>query len=250
FAETNKGLALDTRKALRFIEASMPVLLFVMNGSLLVILWFGNKQIIADTTNVGDVVAVLNYALRTAMVISLFTFITMGFARGKASAERIAHLLNEEHEDVEQASLKGPQVTRGKISFKDLSFSYPNASYQALENISFTIQAGETVAFIGETGAGKTTIFQLIPALYEANEGTILIDDIPLSAYELESVRSSIGYVPQTPLLFTGTIRENIAFGLEDAREEEVIQAARDAQINDRIQAFPQQYDTIVGQKG
>lgn len=250
FTTANERLAKYTRKALRFIEASMPVLLFVMNISLLFILWYGNIRTIAGMTNVGDVVAIVNYALRIVMSISLFTFITLGFARAKASSERVSAILSLKDEEQTTATDGVRSISAGRISFQNVSFAYPETNKYAIENISFTIEPNETVAFIGETGAGKTTIFQLIPKLYDIQTGTIYIDDIPLQSFQLEALRNEIGYVPQAPLLFTGTIKENIAFGMKNATKKQIIHAAKVAQIHETITQFPEKYDTVVGQKG
>ncbi|HLS65974.1 MAG TPA: ABC transporter ATP-binding protein [Pseudogracilibacillus sp.] len=250
FMTANERLARHTKKALRFIEASMPVLLFTMNISLLFILWYGNVRTIAGTTNVGDVVAIVNYALRIVMAISLFTFITLGFARAKASAQRVNSILTVEEEERTTKDDGVVTVPAGSITFQNVSFTYPETDKYALERVSFTIAANETVAFIGETGAGKTTIFQLIPKLYDVQDGVIYIDNMPLQSFQLEALRKQIGYVPQAPLLFTGTIKDNIAFGMKDASEEQIIHAAKVAQIHDTIMQFPEQYDTVVGQKG
>lgn len=249
FKKSNEQLAKETKDTFRFVEASMPILLFIMNISLIFILWLGNKQTIAGTTNVGDVVAIVNYALRTVMAISMFTFIALAFSRAKASAERLEQILLE---DTASDTIKeyGQKVLHGKIQFKDVSFTYPGESVPVIENISFSIHPGERLAVIGATGSGKTTLFQLIPKLYEPQKGQIFIDDYPLSDYHIEELRNSIGYVPQSPLLFTGTIAENIKFGKEDATDAEVMQAAIDAQIHETIEGFPEKYETNVGQRG
>lgn len=254
FSKANKELATTTQTAFRFMEASMPVLLFVMNMSLLFIIWYGNRQTIAGTIEVGDVVAIVNYALRIVMAISMLAFITMAFSRAKASSERIDNVLNEAMEDIPTDTTfgnpKSRHITQGAIRFKNVSFQYPTSPIHILEKISFAIDGGSTLAVIGSTGSGKTTMFQLIPRLYEPNDGQIYIDDIPLIAYDPKTIRHDIGYVPQSPLLFTGTIADNLRFGKADATDEQIIQAAKDAQIHDTIMAFPKQYDTIVGQRG
>jgi len=251
FTKANKNLADSMRYTFRFIEASMPVLLFVMNLSLIFILWFGNVQSIAGQTSVGDIVAIVNYAMRVSMSISMFTFNILAFSRAKASAHRINHVLtvNVPSEAQNKADLS-IEVTKGKITYNQVSFTYPAANERVLEDISFTADAGEKLAIIGATGAGKTSLFQLIPRLYESSGGSIFIDDRPITDYTLDQLRGSIGYVPQTPLLFTGSVKENIAWGKQHASMEEIIQAAKDAQIHDTIMDLSEQYETKVGQKG
>lgn len=249
FSNANESLAAETRTAFRFVEASMPILLFVMNLSLLFILWFGNLQTIAGTTSVGDVVAIVNYALRTVMAISMFTFIALAFSRAKASSDRIAPILLE-HIKSEAPLQDEPKITKGKITFANVSFSYPDETVTILEDISFSVNPKEHLAIIGATGSGKTTLLQLIPKLYSPQSGMIYIDNIPIDQLSAESLRSNIGFVPQNPLLFTGTIADNIKFGKEHATEAEVIQATKDAQIHETIESFPDKYNAIVGQKG
>lgn len=250
FTDANKNLAKETQTAFRFMEASMPILLFIMNLSLLFILWFGNMQSIAGTTSVGDVVAIVNYALRIVMAISMFTFILLAFSRAKASAERLDVILDEEISEENLSAQMGLQITKGKVTFDNVSFAYPENKIAILENVSFTVNPHEKLAIIGATGSGKTTLFQLIPRLYGPDQGNIYLDDELIEKYNTESLRDTLGYVPQSPLLFTGTIAENIKFGKEDATLAEVIQAAKDAQIHDTIANFPETYDTVVGQRG
>lgn len=251
FTKANKELADTTRKTFRFIESSMPILLFVMNLSLIFIIWFGNAQSIAGQTSVGDVVSIVNYALRVSMAISMFTFIIMAFSRAKASAQRINNVLTVKVDSGDkQKADQTTTVAKGEIAYQHISFTYPGTNERVLSNISFSVHAGEKLAIIGATGSGKTTLFQLVPRLYEVNKGSILIDQQPITDYTFDQLRGSIGYVPQSPLLFTGSITDNIAWGKQNALTDEIIQAAKDAQIHDTIMELPNQYETKVGQKG
>jgi len=251
FMKANQGLATMTRKTFRFVETSMPILLFVMNLSLIFILWFGNIQSVAGETDVGDVVAIVNYALRITMSISMFSFIILAFSRMKASSERLREVLDVDSRLAQQADVDINQhITKGKITFQDVTFTYPSMPHPALERLSFTVQPQEQLAIMGATGAGKTTLFQLLPRLYDVDSGTIRIDDQPITYYSLDELRGSIGYVPQNPLLFSGTIQDNILMGKEDATDAEVEQAAKDAQIHELILRLPKQYDTLISQRG
>ncbi len=249
FSNSNQQLADETQTAFRFVEASMPVLLFVMNVSLIFILWIGNKQITAGTTNVGDVVAIVNYALRTVMAISMFTFLALAFSRAKASAERLEKILIEPVSS-EEVNTNNEKITDGTIECKHVTFTYPNQKTPVLENVSFSVLPRESIALIGATGSGKTSLLQLLPRLYEPDTGEIYMDGKPINSYPIEVLRKNIGYVPQSPLLFSGTIADNITFGKEEATAAEIEQAAIDAQIHDTINAFPDKYHTIVGQRG
>ncbi|SHH76984.1 ABC transporter ATP-binding protein [Virgibacillus chiguensis] len=253
FKKANQSLAERTRSTFRFVEASMPVLLLVMNMSLLFIIWLGNAQVVAGTTNVGDVVAIINYALRVSMSISMFTFIIMAFSRMQASTKRvndILHIHTEGAQNVDWSDTTVNHVQRGTISFQHVYFSYPAHKESVLHDITFNVKSGEKIAVMGATGAGKTSLFQLIPRLYKANHGIITIDDQDVTSYPLNQLRDSIGYVPQSPLLFTGMIKENIAWGKPRATMEEIIQAAKDAQIHETIMQLNERYETKVGQKG
>lgn len=251
FADANEQLALIMRKAFRFIETSMPILLFVMNLSLIFILWYGNSLAIAGETSVGNVVAIVNYALRVSMAISMLTFIILAFSRARASAERVNEVLQVKSDlvDFPENTTKSTSIN-GKISFSHVGFSYPKTNERALQDIDFTVNAGEKLAIIGATGSGKTSLFQLIPRLYEPQKGKILLDDKPITSYRLNELRRSIGYVPQTPLLFGGSVHDNIAWGKNNASRDDIIQAAKDAQIHDTILDLDEGYDTKVGQKG
>ncbi|WP_404458792.1 ABC transporter ATP-binding protein [Oceanobacillus kapialis] len=251
FTTANQELADRTRFTFRFVESSMPILLFVMNLSLIFIIWYGNTQAIAGDTSVGNVVAIVNYAMRVSMAISMFTFIIMAFSRMKASAERLGEVLDLEVDlkDSDQVN-HGNQITKGSVVFDNVSFAYPESEEDVVKDINFQVAPGEKLAVIGSTGAGKTSLFQLIPRLYDPTKGTVSVDGSPLSDYSLDELRGSIGYVPQSPLLFTGSVTDNIAWGKDQATTEEIMQAAKDAQIHDTIMQLDDQYETRVGQKG
>ncbi|MFA1818915.1 ABC transporter ATP-binding protein [Virgibacillus oceani] len=251
FMDANTELAARTRRTFRFVESSMPILLLVMNLSLIFIIWFGNVQATAGQTSVGEVVTIVNYAMRVAMSISMFTFIIMAFSRMKASANRLSEVLTLNTDTADQTSVnENAQVKDGKVEYQQVSFKYPSADNMTLKDVSFTVNAGEKLAVIGSTGSGKTSLFQLIPRLYDPSEGKIFVDGKEIQYYEMDTLRGSIGYVPQSPLLFTGSITENIAWGKNGASKEDIVKAARDAQIHDTIMDLPNQYETKVGQKG
>ncbi|MDR0139321.1 ABC transporter ATP-binding protein [Metabacillus idriensis] len=251
FTKANEELRSGTVSALRLMEIAMPVLLLVMNISILAILWFGSINVGTGDAKVGEVVAIVNYALRISSVLSIFSFIIMAFSRAKASAGRIIEVLDTEADltdslDAEETSV----IKKGEIEFKSVSFTYPGTNTAVLNNLSFTVNAGETIALLGATGSGKSSIFNLIPRLYDVSGGEIYIDGKNLLDMKLENLRGQIGFVPQESLLFTGTIRENIAWGKEGASLEEIKEAAINAQIHETIERLPNGYDTRVGQKG
>src|SRR5690606_27585766 len=140
--------------------------------------------------------------------------------------------------------------TAGKITFSHVVFAYPGTNTKVLQDITFSVQPGETVAILGATGSGKTSLFQLIPRLYDVVQGNVLIDDVDVKDRKLKELRKQIGYVPQEALLFTGTIKDNILWGKQDASLEEIMFAAKRAQIHETIEKLPLQYETVIGQKG
>jgi ATP-binding cassette, subfamily B, multidrug efflux pump len=251
FHSANEDLKDRTAKALRFMEIIMPLLMLVMNMALLSVLWFGSIDVAAGGAKVGEVVAIVTYVTRISSVFSIFSFIITSFSRARASAERVEEVFAAEidlkdGEEVDQNN----KVTEGEIVFKDVSFQYPFTRKHVLQEISFKVGAGETVSILGATGSGKTSLFQLIPRLYDATVGTVQLDGQPIRSIPLEEIRKNIGYVPQEVILFSGSVSENLLWGKEDATREEMIQAAMDAQIHETILNLANGYDTVLGQKG
>ncbi|RVT59110.1 ABC transporter ATP-binding protein [Niallia taxi] len=251
FIFASNDLRRNTEKALRLMEITVPLLLFIMNLCIIAILWLGSGQIAAGQTQVGDVVAIINYSLRITSSLSVITMLIMVVSRCKASADRLQEVFEMEEKDSNGNENASKQLEiNGKLEFKDVAFVYPNTEYNVLAGISFTVQPNEVIAVMGITGAGKTTLFQLIPRLYEPTKGAVYIDGTDIREYNLDSIRKQIGYVPQVSLLFTGTIKENIRWGNPFATDNEIVKAAKDAQIHDTIMKLPMKYDTRIGQKG
>lgn len=254
FNQSSDVLKDRTVRALRTVEITMPVVLLLMNISVIAILWFGSKEVSNGGASVGEVVAVINYAIRVTAALSIISWIIMALSRAKASVERVSEVLEMPEDFVDGAGSEDyeelPLIHDGRIVFDSVSFRYPGSDAVMLHHISFEVEAGQSVAILGATGSGKTSLFQLIPRLYEVEEGTIFIDDIDIQSITAEHLRKNIGFVPQEALLFTGTVRENIEWGKESATYEEIIEAAKRAQIHDTIMKLPKQYDTIVGQRG
>lgn len=274
FDRNNTQLMERTAKALRLIETTMPVLLLLMNISILVILWFGNWQMGIGGVSAGDAAAIVIYATRITGIFGLLSHILMSAARARASARRIQEVLQAEDRGEEtqvwedsraamgaEAEEEGPAAAAaeapclgkeilGKLEFEAVTFRYPGTSEPVLRDLSFVVQPGETVAVMGATGSGKSSMFQLIPRLFQPERGRILIDGIDIRDLPLEEWRRSIGMVPQEVVLFTGTIADNIRWGQNDASLDEVMEAAKHAQIHETILGLSEGYGTIVGQKG
>jgi ATP-binding cassette subfamily B multidrug efflux pump len=252
FSKASGDLRDRTVSALRLMETTMPILLLVMNMSLIGIIWFGNKELHTGGTQVGDVVAIVNYATRITAAFTPLSFIIMAVSRGRASAARLSKVLNESVDLTDDASkdLASLKEIRGAIQFDGVSFQYPESRTEVLRDISFKIDAGQTVAVIGATGSGKSSLFQLIPRLYDVTKGALTLDGEDVRSFPFDDLRKQIGYVPQEALLFSGTVQENIEWGKEEASLEEVIDAAKHAQIHETILNLPNQYQTVLGQKG
>ncbi|MFC0557436.1 ABC transporter ATP-binding protein [Halalkalibacter alkalisediminis] len=250
FNQSNEQLMEKTVSALRLMEVAMPVLLLLMNLAIMAILWFGSFSVNTGGTQIGEVVAIINYATRITSALTVFSMIIIVFSRARASAERISDVLESDSEEEVEQKPTTTLITDGSVSFHHVSFHYPTMNTYAVKDLTFHIQAGETLAILGATGSGKSTLFQLIPKLYEASEGQVYIDGKSLKDFSTFELRSNIGYVPQEVFLFSGTIKENIQWGNEHATMDEVVEAAKHAQIHDVIKSLPNQYDTKIGQKG
>ncbi|ANC75685.1 ABC transporter ATP-binding protein [Fictibacillus phosphorivorans] len=251
FEQASSELKEKTVSSLRLIEVSIPVLLFVMNIGILFILWFGSRQVSMGSVEVGEVVAIVNYSFRISSVLTIISFIIMAFSRAKASAQRIGEVLDTEIDLVESPDTDSSlTINKGAVEFKNVSFHYPESDVPVLRNLSFSVKPGETLAILGSTGSGKTSLFQLVPRLYDVTEGEVLVDGKNVMNYPIEKLRKGIGVVPQEAVLFTGSITENIGWGKEDATSDEIISAAVDAQIHETVEKLPNQYDTRVGQRG
>lgn len=251
FARTSGKLMSTTVSTLRLTETTMPFILLVMNAGIMAVLWFGRKDIASGSASVGEVVAVVNYSLRCIGAMSALSWVVVAFSRGRASAQRAQEVLGTE--DTAAGANKdqaGKVDIQGGVKFEQVSFSYPGSDIDVLTDISFEAKPGERIAIMGATGSGKSSLVQLIPRLYEEEEGTVLVDGVDAASIDEVNLRSSIGYVPQEVLLFSGTVRENIAWGREDATMEEIQEAARRAQIHETIAHLPNGYDTMLGQRG
>lgn len=266
FRKRSGELMQGTVSALRLSETTTPVLLLMMNAGILAVLWFGKIDIAAGNASIGQVVAVVNYALRTVGALSALSWIMASYSRASASAARTIEVLGTEDPSEEQWEEK-PESSRktvsnrmekkqedgrmkGEVEFSRVSFSYPGSDLKVLEDISFHVRPGERVAILGATGSGKSSLVQLIPGLYEPTGGDIAVDGKKIGLLGALRLRSGIGYVPQEVILFSGSVRDNIAWGREDAAFEEIQEAARQAQIHETILSLPQGYDTMLGQRG
>lgn len=237
---------LFTNRAMTFM---MPTMMFIMNGVSVLIVWIGSQGIDAGTIQVGDMMAFITYTMQIIMAFLMLTMVSVMLPRAAVAAERIDEVLESETliTDVkEPETITGP----GEVTFHDVSFSYPGAKEEVLKDISFSAKPGQTTAFIGSTGSGKSTLVQLIPRLFDVTKGSITVDGTDIRKIGLSSLRKNIGYVPQKGILFTGTINSNLKFGAEEASAETIEKAARIAQAEEFIETKPLKYETPISQGG
>ncbi|MHA6258895.1 ABC transporter ATP-binding protein [Sporosarcina sp. CAU 1771] len=251
FSKVANLLRRDTVQAMRLMELILPILLLVMNLSLMAVLWFGAIEIKDNGTQVGELVAIVNYAMRITGAFSMFSFLIVAFSRAKASSERMEEvLLANEDLEIQDVDVEKSKLFEGDLRFDHVSFRYPGNDQPILDEVSFHVSKGEKLAIMGATGSGKSTLLNLIPRIFEATEGDVFVGGKEVKEWGLRELRETIGFVPQQSVLFTGSILENLAWGDTDAHVDELEEAARKAQIHESIDAFPKKYETRVGQKG
>lgn len=251
FYDANQNLLQTSLKAFGVVVITMPLFGFVMNMAMVGVVWFGGFEVKYGHLQVGQLMAFINYTMQILfslmMIGNIFLFIT----RASASAERINEVLDCSIDVKSKENAIKKPIEFGKVEFRNVTFYYnQDEESPALENISFVANPGEIVGIIGTTGSGKSTLVSLIPRLYDVQEGEVLIDDINVKDYDVEVLRKSISIVLQDTILFTGSIKENIAWGNENATMEEIIQAAKAAQAHHFIMSFEKGYDTEVSERG
>jgi ATP-binding cassette subfamily B protein len=228
-----------------------PMVELLAGIGVLIVLWFGGRQVILGHLTLGEFVAFNSY-----LAMLIWPSIALGWVvnitqRGAASMSRLNEVFEEKPQITDSKVSDQMEAYRihGKIEFRNVSFRYRKDS-PVLSNVSFTIRAGTTVAFVGGTGTGKSSLLQLITRMYDPDEGEILIDDIPIQQIPLSILRTQVGYVPQDSFLFSDTISENIAFGIDSRESDQIEEAARMSAFDDEIESFPKGYETIIGERG
>jgi len=226
-----------------------PLMIFLIGLSNVIVIYIGGLQYInGEIDSIGVIAKFIIYVNLLTWPVATVGWVTSVVQQAEASQKRINEFLKQDPE-IKNKTIE-PSKIHGAIEFKNVSFIYPDTNIQALKDVSFTIDKGQTLAILGNTGSGKSTILDLIGRLYDINSGQITIDGIEIDKLNLKSLRNSIGYVPQDAFLFSDSIKNNIMFGKEDATEEEVINAAKNADVHKNIKGFTNGYDTVLGERG
>ncbi len=252
FRAANGNLKKAGLNAIGVIIFMSPMMMLFMNFTTLAVLYFGGQQVINTTMPVGDLTAFVTYITQILMSLMMTTMLFMNSSRAMASAKRIREVLDEPL-DLSDENAKEPEklVEKGEIEFRNVSFRYyKNSEGKVLDNVSLHVKAGQTVGIIGSTGCGKTTLVSMIPRLYDADEGQVLVDGTDVRDYSLKNLREGVGMVLQKNVLFSGSIEENLRWGDENASMEAIREAAESAQADQFVTSFTNGYDTELGQGG
>ena len=250
FGEVNANLQTQSERAFKLATTNMAAMQFVMYGTIISILWFGGGMIRVGTMQVGELTGFLSYVLQILNSLMMISNIFLMLTRSLASGRRIIEVLDEEI-DIREDQAEDIRVSAGDIEFRNVSFKYqPEAAENVLTDINLHIRAGETVGIVGQTGSAKTTLVQLIPRLYDISSGELLIDGRPVERYPLKHLRDAVAVVLQKNTLFSGTLKENLLWGDENASQEEIEEACRIAGADEFISRLEKGYDTEMGQGG
>ncbi len=252
FAASNEDLKQTSLGAFKTIIIVMPLMMLMMNATTLAVVWFGGKQIIVGNMQVGDLTAFTTYIVQILMSLMMLAMVILQSSRALASLSRIREILDTDV-DLNDEHCKEPDkiVSSGRVEFRDVSFRYYKENKEpVLSHISFDVKSGQTLGIIGSTGSGKTTLVQMIPRLYDVDEGEVLVDGVNVKDYTLENLREGVGMVLQKNVLFSGSILENLMWGDENASMEEVRKAAGAAQADGFVSSFTGGYEMDLGQGG
>jgi len=252
FRAANDDLQQTSLKAMNIVIMTMPVMMLAMNITTVAVVWYGGNLIIGGSMQVGDLTAFTTYIVQILMSLMFLSMIFLQSSRAMASVKRINEVMKTEIDLTDDnAAQKDRRVTKGRVEFRNVAFSYEKEGDEpVLEHINFTAEPGQVIGIIGSTGSGKTSLVQLIPRLYDATEGEVLVDGVNVRDYSLHHLREGVGMVLQKNVLFSGTIEENLRWGDEDASMEEIREMADAAQADSFVSSFAEGYDTDMGQGG
>lgn len=251
FDQANHDLTKTNLFVNRVMSLMMPMMMFIMNVIMIVIVWYGAKGIDTGSLQVGDMLAFIQYTMQIIMAFLMISMLSIVLPRASVSAKRIDEVLKRELVITDPSKEEiNTGAKRGTVEFKNVSFKYPDADSNIIENVSFVANPGETTAFIGSTGSGKSTLINLIPRFFDVSDGSILVDGVDIRHMKQSTLRKKIGYVPQTGILFSGTIESNVKFGNPNITKEELDKAITVAQAKEFIESKPEKLKTQVAQGG
>jgi len=253
FERSNREYIRRALRLVRLMGMLWPTLEFMLGLAMVISLLVGGHEVLSHRIDIGQFVTFITYMAMLMWPIIALGYVVNLFERGTASVVRIHELLTAEPTIDDREAVAVAEPLRGEIEFRDLHFAYPaenGSTVEILHGISLRIPAGSSLALVGPTGSGKSTLVSLIPRLYDAPPGSVLVDDRPVRDYPLDALRSSIGFVPQETFLFSSTIRDNIAFGAQEASNEQIVRAAEAAHIRQEFELFPNAFQTAVGERG
>ncbi|MBW7573861.1 ABC transporter ATP-binding protein [Caproiciproducens faecalis] len=251
FKNANDRLMKASVRAEKILQFNMPIMQLTMYACIVAIMWYGGGMIMAGSMKTGELISFISYVTQILMQLMMLSMIFVSVVMSRASAGRIAEVLSEKPDIADSGSGKDPAVKDGSVRFEDVSFRYQQSSEDnILSHINLEIHSGETIGIIGSTGSAKSTLVQLIPRLYDVTGGRVLVSGKDVRDYRIHDLRDAVSMVLQKNVLFSGTIRDNLKWGSEDASDEEVEQACRAAQAHDFVMSFPDGYDTYLGQGG
>ena len=252
FTRSSQDLQDMVVRASNIVVSAFPIMQLIMNLSVIAILWFGGVKVIHGDLKVGELISFVNYLAQILISLMMLSMIMMSFARASASSKRILEVLDTDPSlaNTEKGLQAKHLIEQGNISFRHVDFRHRDGDEDILKDINFHIRSGETIAIVGATGSAKSSMVQLIPRLYDATAGEVMINNINVKDYNLDELHNKIGMVLQKNELFTGSIIENIRWGKPDASQEEIKAAAKVAQAHDFIMSFTDGYDTLLGRGG
>lgn len=250
FASANADLTETSLRTGRIMAAMFPTVGLIMNFSSLAVLWIGAERIADGQMQLGSVVAYLSYLIQVLMAVVMATFMVSMIPRAAVAAERIMEVLDTDSSVVPPTNPITEVTERGTLEFRNVSFQYKGADQPVLHDISFRVEAGQTTAIIGSTGSGKTTLVNLVPRLFDSGNGSVLVDGVDVKQLDPDLLWSKVGYVPQKPFLFSGTVASNLRFGKPDATEQELWQALEIAQASSFVQSMPDGLNSKIEQGG
>jgi ATP-binding cassette subfamily B protein len=254
FKAANDALTVAALGVVMRIVFIMPIMMLCFNAATMGVLWLGGRMVMGGTLLIGDLSSFLTYIFQILMSVMMMAMSLLQLSRAQASARRIIEVLDTEPAIADAPQSAGTKLPapRGEVEFRDVSFKYSAAGSgdNVLTGLNFKIEPGTFFALVGGTGTGKSSLVNLIPRFYDVTGGAVMVDGMDVRDYPLEALRSRIGMVLQNNVLFSGTIRENLRWGKQDATEEELVQAAKNAQAYDFIMSFPDGFDTHIEQGG